>query len=116
MLAAYLISGRSTSPVKRVGSVIVKNNRILSSGYNGVPSGMAHVSIEIFDTEVNTIHSEQNAIAHAARYGIPIHGATIYITHSPCFNCLKQIIASGITHIKYCEPYDKKFIRMLQKH
>lgn len=67
MSVALLISRRSTSPKKKVGSVIVLKNRIISSGYNGVPTGMAHVSIQMNGKEINTIHSEQNAMADAAR-------------------------------------------------
>jgi len=102
---ALLISARSTSKRLKVGSVIVKNNRIISAGYNGFPSGTPHISIMRDGHEQNTIHAEQNAIADAARRGVSIENTTIYVTHRPCINCTKFIISSGITNIKYLEDY-----------
>ena len=102
---ALLISSRSPSKRLKVGSVIVKDNRIISAGYNGFPSGTPHISIMRDDHEQNTLHSEQNAIADAARRGTPIQDSTIYITHYPCINCTKFIIASGIKEIIYYDNY-----------
>jgi len=102
---ALLISSRSPSERLKVGSVIVKDNRIISAGYNGFPSGTPHVSIMRDSHEQNTIHAEQNAIADAARRGVSIQDSTIYITHRPCINCAKFIISSGITKIKYLSDY-----------
>jgi len=102
---ALLISTRSTSKRLKVGSVIVKNNRIISAGYNGFPSGTPHISIMRDGHEQNTIHAEQNAIADAARRGVSIENTTIYVTHKPCINCTKFIISSGITNIKYLKDY-----------
>ena len=105
MSIAWLISGRSPSKRLRVGSVIVKNNRIISAGYNGFPSGTPHISIMRDEHEQNTLHAEQNAIADAARRGTSIENSTIFITHYPCINCTKFIIASGIKEIIYYEDY-----------
>lgn len=102
---ALLISSRSPSKRLKVGSVIVKDNRIISAGYNGFPSGTPHISIMRDDHEQNTLHAEQNAIADAARRGTPIQDSTIYITHYPCINCTKFIIASGIKEIIYYDNY-----------
>ena len=102
---ALLISTRSPSKRLKVGSVIVKNNRIISAGYNGFPSGTPHKSIMRDEHEQNTIHAEQNAIADAARRGVSIENSTIYITHRPCINCTKFIISAGIINIKYLEDY-----------
>ena len=102
---ALLISSRSPSERLKVGSVIVKDNRIISAGYNGFPSGTPHVSIMRDSHEQNTIHAEQNAIADAASRGVSIKDSTIYITHYPCINCTKFIIASGIKKIIYSEDY-----------
>ena len=102
---SLLISTRSPSKRLKVGSVIVKNNRIISAGYNGFPSGTPHVSIMRDSHEQNTIHAEQNAIADAARRGVSIDESTIYVTHRPCINCTKFIISSGIKHIKYLKDY-----------
>ena len=105
MSIALLISSRSPSKRLRVGSVIVKNNRIISAGYNGFPSGTPHISIMRDEHEQNTLHAEQNAIADAARRGTSIENSTIFITHYPCINCTKFIIASGIKEIIYYEDY-----------
>jgi dCMP deaminase len=105
MSIAMLISSRSPSPRLKVGAVIVKDNRIIASGYNGYPAGCQHISIVRDNHEQNTIHAEQNAISDAARRGTAVEGATIYITHYPCINCCKYIISSGIKEIRFYEDY-----------
>ena len=105
MSIALLISCRSSSERLKVGSVIVKDFRIISTGYNGFIRGAPHVSIVRDNHEQNTIHSEQNAIAFASRRGSSIEGSEIYITHFPCINCTKFIIASGIIKIYYLHDY-----------
>ncbi len=102
---AILTSFRSPSQKLQVGAVITLNNRIVSTGYNGYFSGAPHQSIHVDGHEINTVHAEQNAIADAAKRGVSINGATMYITHYPCLNCAKLIIASGIQHIKYLNDY-----------
>jgi dCMP deaminase len=106
MSVAFLMSSRSPIRAKKVGAVIVQNNRIISSGYNGFPAGLDYGSILVRDRELNTIHAEQNAIFNAARQGVSIEGATMYSTHEPCINCAKSIIASGITSVKYYYKYE----------
>ena len=101
MSIAFIISVRSPSVKKRVGSVIVKDNRIITSGYNGFPTGMSHTSIIHDGKEINTIHAEQNAISDAAKRGVSLNGATLYSTHEPCIHCTKYIISAGITNVKY---------------
>ncbi len=105
MSLALLISSRSPSKRLKVGSVIVKDNRVISSGYNGFPSGAPHESIMRDGHEINTIHSEQNSISDSAKRGVAIQEATIYITHFPCINCVKYIISSGIKQIIYLDDY-----------
>lgn len=105
MSLALLISSRSPSKRLKVGSVIVKDNRVISSGYNGFPSGAPHESIMRDGHEINTIHSEQNSISDSAKRGVAIQEATIYITHFPCINCVKYIISSGIKQIVYLDDY-----------
>jgi dCMP deaminase len=105
---AILISTRSPSSKLKVGSVIVKDNRVISSGYNGFPSGAPHISIHKDGHEVNTIHSEQNCISDAAKRGVSIENCTIYITHYPCINCCKYIISSGIKKVVYLEDYNNE--------
>jgi dCMP deaminase len=103
---ALLISSRSPSPKLKVGAVIVNNNRIISSGYNGFPHGSPHISITRNNHEVNTIHAEQNAISDAACRGASVNFGKIYITHFPCLNCMKYIISSGIKNIYYINDYN----------
>jgi len=105
MSIALLISSRSPSEKLKVGSIIVNNNRILSSGYNGFPEKTPHVSIHRDNHEINTIHSEINSICDAAKRGININNSTIYITHYPCLNCTKSIISAGIKKIIYLDDY-----------
>lgn len=105
MSLAFLIASRSPSERLRVGAVIVKNNRIISAGYNGFPSGAEHQPIMRDGHEINTIHAEQNAIADAAARGVAIQGATMFITHSPCVHCAKFVLASGIDHVIWFHDY-----------
>lgn len=109
MSIAQVVATRSTCPRKFVGAVIVANRIILSTGYNGSIRGMPHCSDVGHMMEdghcVATIHAEANAIIQAARSGVTIDGATIYVTASPCWNCFKQIANAGITRICYGEFY-----------
>jgi len=105
MSLALLISSRSPSMKLKVGAIIVKDNRVISSGYNGYPSGCQHISIHRDNHEINTIHAEQNTISDAARRGVAVQNSTIYITHYPCINCCKYIISSGINNIIYLDDY-----------
>ena len=106
MSIAVLASQRSPCQRLHVGSVIVKNNRIISMGYNGFIAGAPHISRIENDHEQSTIHSEINAITDCARRGVSLDGATIYITHYPCINCFKAIAACGIKTIIYLEDYN----------
>lgn len=106
---ARVVSARSTCPRKSVGSVIVRDRAILSCGYNGSVSGLAHCSVEgclMEDSHcVRSIHSECNAIVLAAKNGLAINKSTIYITASPCWSCFKLCVNSGIIRIVYGEFY-----------
>jgi dCMP deaminase len=106
MSIAVLASCRSSCERLHVGSVIVKNNRLIAMGYNGFISGSPHVSHIENGHEQSTIHSEVNAITDCARRGVSLDGSTIYITHYPCINCFKTIIASGIRKILYLNDYN----------
>ena len=105
MSVAFLISSRSPCERLHVGCVIVKNNRIISAGYNGFLPGEPHKSIVRDNHEQATVHAEQNAIADCSSRGVSVKNSTIYITHFPCINCAKIIAASGIKEIKYSEDY-----------
>lgn len=103
----------------QVAALIVKDNRIISTGWNGVPSGLKHCSDVFKDSgdnfmeehkkfsEMYEIHAEQNAIAYAARNGICLDKCDIYVTYSPCVHCAKIIIASGIKRVFYKLDYDR---------
>jgi len=109
MNIAQVVAKRSTCPRKFVGAVIVKNNTILSTGYNGSMRGAPHcfdVGCMMENSHcVATIHAEANAIIHAARHGVATDGASIYVTASPCWNCFKMIVNAGISRICYGEFY-----------
>lgn len=109
MATALLIASRSSCERLHVGCVIVsggdQKNRIIAAGYNGYLPGAPHTSRIRDGHEQGTVHAEQNAIADAARRGVSLEGATIYITHFPCINCAKILAAAGIRKIKYHNDY-----------
>ena len=102
---SLLIAVRSPSERLKVGAVIVKDNRVISAGYNGYPAGTPHTSIMREGHEINTIHAEQNAISDAARRGVSVENASLYITHFPCIHCAKYAISAGIKKIYYLDDY-----------
>jgi len=118
MSVAHLISQRATCKRAHIGAVIVRENNILATGYNGAPSGLPHCTDDnciiytsthpdgtIEENCMNTIHAEMNAIIQAAKHGISIKDSVIYITASPCINCLKALLNAGIKTIYYDKPY-----------
>ena len=114
---ATLVSKRSTCLRRSVGSIIVKDKRILSTGYNGAPSGIRHcMETGCLREQLNLasgerhelcrgIHAEQNAIIQAAFHGVSIKGATLYCTNLPCSICAKMIINAGIKKVCYTSGY-----------
>ena len=98
-------STRSPCERLQVGCLLVKDNRIISQGYNGILPGCPHQSIVRDNHEQATVHAEQNAIADCAKRGVQCMGATAYITHYPCIICCRILLASGINEIKYIEDY-----------
>lgn len=102
---ALLASARSPCERLHVGCVVVRERRVLSMGYNGFFKGAPHTSIIAHGHEQATVHAEQNAISHAARTGIALDGASAYITHYPCVNCFKSLVAAGVTEVKYVDDY-----------
>ncbi|NLF40668.1 deaminase [bacterium] len=120
MNIARAVATRSTCPRKYVGAVIVKDKNILSTGYNGSVRGMPHCTDIGCDLEndhcVATVHAEANAIIQAARNGVGINGADIYVTASPCWNCFKLIANSGIKRIFYGEFYrDERIFKVARE-
>ncbi|MFP4069802.1 MAG: deoxycytidylate deaminase [Opitutales bacterium] len=109
MATALLMASRSSCERLHVGCVMVsggeQKNRIVAAGYNGFLPGAPHRSRVRDGHEQATVHAEQNAICDAARRGVPLEGATVYITHFPCINCAKILAASGIRGIKYHRDY-----------
>ena len=91
---------------RKVGALIVKDRMIISDGYNGTPSGFENVcELEDGTTKGYVLHAEANAITKIAKYGNSSDGATLYVTMSPCLECAKLIIQSGIRRVVYCEEY-----------
>ena len=107
---------------RQVGAVIVKDKRIMTTGYNGAPSGIMSCKTrgECLRPKMNVasgtklelcyaVHAEQNAIAQAAKLGVSVDGATLYCTHQPCVICCKMIINSGIKRVVYRYGYPDEF-------
>ena len=105
MSIALLASQRSPCERLQVGSVIVKNNRLISMGYNGYISGAPHTSRVKDNHEQSIIHSEINAITDCAKRGASLENGKIYVTHYPCINCFRSIAACGIKEIMYLNEY-----------
>jgi len=120
MNIAKLVSERSTCLRRKVGAVIVKDKRILATGYNGAPTGLTHCEITGCIREklkipsgerhelCRGLHAEQNAILQAAYHGVSIKGSILYITCHPCSVCAKMIINAGIEEIIIEEGYPDK--------
>jgi dCMP deaminase len=109
MRIAEAAASRATCERKHVGAVIVRDKSILATGYNGSIRGLPHCDEDGHLMEdghcVRTIHAEANAIIQAARNGVRIEGATIYVTASPCWPCFMAIVQAGLKRIVFGEPY-----------
>ena len=120
MNIAKQVASRSTCDRKHVGSVIVRDKTILSTGYNGSIRGMPHCDeaghMMENDHCVATIHAEANAVLQAAKNGVMIEGAEVYITASPCWICFKMLANTGIKKIYYGEFYmDERIFDVAKK-
>lgn len=104
-----LVAQRGTCSRAQVGALIIRDNRIVSMGYNGTPAGMDHCSHyegeDINNSCEETVHAEVNAISFAARNGISTEGATLICTHAPCVKCSQMIINTGIINVYYINKY-----------
>ena len=112
-----MVARRSTCLRRQVGAIMVKNKRILTSGYNGAPSGMLHCAqtgclrkqLGVPSGErhelCRALHAEQNAVIQAAVHGIAISGAVCYVTHQPCLLCAKILINAGIERVVFQGAY-----------
>jgi len=109
MEIARQVAQRSTCPRARVGAIIVRDRRILTTGYNGAPKGLPHCSetgcIIVDGHCVRAVHAEQNAIIQGAYHGVSVAGGTIYVTHQPCQTCAKMIINAGLKRVVYGGEY-----------
>lgn len=125
MNMANLVATRSTCIRRQVGAVIVKDKRVLSTGYNGAPKGSRHCEElgcirEILNVPSGTrhelcrgVHAEQNAVVQAAYFGVSVKDASIYTTTFPCSMCAKIIINAGIIEIIYSEGYPDELSKEL---
>ena len=129
MQIAEIVKTRSTCLRRQVGALIVKDNRIITTGYNGAPEGIKHCSdlgsclrseLKIPSGErhelCRALHAEQNAIIQAAKIGVSTQGATMYVTLQPCVICAKMAINAGIKKIVYKGDYpDELSLNMLNE-
>ncbi len=121
------VADRSTCIRRHVGAIIVKDKRILATGYNGAPSGLAHClttgclreELGIPSGQKHELcrgaHAEQNAVIQAARYGVSIDGATVYCTNQPCIVCAKILINAGVEKIIYENSYPDELSEQMIK-
>lgn len=123
------VAERSTCLRAKVGAVIVRDRNIVATGYNGAPAGLPHCtdvgclvyasrtpSGELEENCFRTIHAEINAIAQAAKNGVSIRDADIYITHTPCIHCMKVLLNTGIRAIYYEREYKLHTLEELLRH
>ena len=127
---AQLVAQRSTCTRRQVGAVIVKENRLLATGYNGAPNGVAHcyqvpggclreaqkIPSGQRQELCRGLHAEQNAFLQAAAFGVPLKGGDLYCTHQPCITCGKMIINAGIKRVVFLGDYpDELSLEMLKE-
>jgi len=115
MQITFQVARRSTCPRAAVGAVLVRDKRLLTTGYNGAPAGLPHCG-EIGCLMVNghcvrTLHAEQNAIIQGALHGVDVSGSTLYVTHQPCLNCAKMVINAGVKRVVYAGDYPDEIAR-----
>ncbi|HEX2965297.1 MAG TPA: cytidine/deoxycytidylate deaminase family protein [Syntrophorhabdaceae bacterium] len=128
MEIADIVSKRSTCLRRSVGALIVKNKRILATGYNGAPTGLRHCmeagclrdQMKVASGERHELcrglHAEQNAIIQAAYHGVSIEGAHVYCTHLPCSICIKMLINAGIEKVSYFDGYpDELSLKLIEE-
>lgn len=120
---ALAVRARANCMGRRVGAIVVRDRRILSTGYNGTPSNMrncqdggchrcAHPELyasgEGYDVCI-CVHAEQNALLAAARFGVAIEGCAVYTTLQPCFGCLKELLQASVREVCYLHPWQSRF-------
>lgn len=122
---ARQVATRSTCLRRQVGAVIVRDKRILSTGYNGAPRGLPHCDVAGCLREqlgipsgqrqeiCRGLHAEQNAIIQAALHGVSVEGGAIYVTHQPCITCAKMVINAGIVRVVCADSYPDELARQM---
>ena len=127
MNIAQLVATRSTCLRRSVGAVLVREKRLLATGYNGAPSGLRHcLDVGCFRQQNHIpsgerhelcrgLHAEQNAIIQAAMHGVSVKGASLYCTNHPCIICAKMIINAGISSVIIKEGYEDAMARDILK-
>jgi dCMP deaminase len=125
MKLVAFISSRSTCLRRHIGALLVKEHRILATGYNGAPSGIPHcLEVGCLRQQMNipsgerselcrAVHAEQNALLQCARFGVSTEGATLYCTHFPCVHCVKSLLSAKIARIVYQEDYPDDLAKQL---
>lgn len=124
MQITHLVKSRGTCPRRSVGAVIVRDKRIIATGYNGAARGLAHCPEGGPEHDwphgcmraghcIRALHAEQNAILQAALTGVACEGSTLYVTCQPCHNCAKMIINAGIARVIYEGDYPDDFAKEL---
>lgn len=117
MQIAHSVATRATCPRAAVGAVIVRDQRILTTGYNGAPRAVSHCvdvgCLMLGEHCQRAVHAEANAIVQGALHGISLHDATAYCTHQPCANCSKLVISAGIRKIIFNHAYPDDIATLL---
>jgi len=120
---AHLVAQRSTCLRRKVGALVVKDRRILATGYNGTPSGIRHCSeVGCLRAKKNIpsgerhelcrgLHAEQNVLLQASLHGVSLQGSALYVTNQPCLICAKMIINAGIKEVVIAGPYPDAMAR-----
>lgn len=127
MEMAHVVAKRSTCIRRKVGSILVKNKHILSTGYNGAPKGLKHCeevgclrsNLDIPSGQRHELcrglHAEQNAIIQAAVFGVSIVDSTLYCTNTPCVVCVKMLINAGVSEIVFSGDYPDELAKKMLK-
>ena len=120
MQIAHLVKTRATCPRRQVGAVIVRDKRIVATGYNGAPSGLSHCPPGGPENDwpngcmraghcIRSLHAEQNCLLQAAKIGVACEGTTMYVTCQPCNACAKMLLNAGVTKVIYEGDYPDEF-------
>ena len=122
-----LVAKRSTCLRRSVGAILVRDRRILATGYNGAPTGISHcLDVGCLRDKLNVpsgerhelcrgLHAEQNAVIQAALYGVSVNGSTLYCTNHPCIICSKMMINAGIVHMVIRDHYQDDLSEQMLK-